>query len=52
MAWVFRLFQGIQLWIIRKDSVVQELVVNLNDLMKRIIRYFGAEAEAIYTSSG
>lgn len=52
MAWVFRLFQGIQLWIIRKGSLLQELVVNLNDLTRRIIRYFGSEAEAIYASSG
>jgi transposase len=52
MAWVFRLFQGIQLWIIRKDDLMQELVVNLNDLTRRIIQYFGAEAKAIYTSSG
>lgn len=52
MAWVFRLFQGIQLWIIRKNSLMQELVVNLNSLTRRIIRYFGPEAEKIYASSG
>ena len=52
MAWVFRLFQGIQVWLIPSGIVVQELVVNLNAVTKRIIAYFGVMAEEIYALSG
>lgn len=52
MAWVYRLFQGIQIWLIPQDKGYAELVVNLNELTRRIIRYFGSTAERIYASSG
>jgi transposase len=52
MSWVFRLFQGIQVWLIPSGNLVQELVVNLNAVTKRIIAYFGVTAEEIYALSG
>ena len=52
MSWVFRLFQGIQLWLIPTEENMNELVVNLNALTRRIIGYFGPVAENIYASSG
>lgn len=52
MAWVFRLFHGIQVWIVRQHDLNQELVVNLNSLKRRIIQYFGPEATRIYSASG
>lgn len=52
MSWVFRLFQGIQLWLIPTSEKINELVVNLNALTWRIVGYFGSVAEKIYASSG
>lgn len=52
MAWVFRIFHGIQVWVINQSSGVQELVVNLTADLRKIIRYFGPAAECIYASSG
>lgn len=52
MARVFRMFHGIQVWVIPQPSGVQELVVNLTMDLRKIIRYFGAGAEGIYASSG
>lgn len=52
MAWAFRLFQGIQVWLIPSGNTVQELVVNLNAITKRVIGYFGSTAEEIYALSG
>jgi transposase len=52
MSWAFRLFQGIQLWLIPTSEGINELVVNLSALTRRIIGYFGPVAENIYASSG
>jgi transposase len=52
MAWVFRLFQGIQIWLVPHGDMVNELVVNLTALTRRIIGYFGPVAEEIYSSTG
>lgn len=52
MAWVFRLFQGIQVWLVPHDGVTNELVVNLTPITRRVIGYFGPVAESIYASSG
>lgn len=52
MSWVFRLFQGIQIWLIPQEGRIHELVVNLNSLTRRIIGYFGPVAEQIYAASG
>jgi len=51
MAWVFRLFQGIHIWFVPYKDKVQELVVNLTEVTRRIIHYFGPSAERIYASS-
>lgn len=52
MSWVFRLFQGIQVWLIPQGDKVQQLIVNLTALTRRIIKYFGPVAEDIYVFSG
>jgi transposase len=52
IAWVFRLFHGVQIWIVQQNEMTQQLVVNLNSLLKRIIKYFGPNAERIYSASG
>ena len=52
MSWAFRLFQGIQVWLIPNGEQLKELVVNLTSLTRQIIRYFGPVAEEIYASSG
>jgi transposase len=52
IAWVFRLFHGVQIWIVQQNEMTQQLVVNLNGLLKRIIKYFGSNAERIYSASG
>jgi transposase len=48
MKWVFRLFQGVQLWRLWFETKSQELVVNLTDQLKAIVRHFGARACLIY----
>ena len=52
MKWVFRMFHGVQVWVIPQSSGVQALVVNLTPVLRKIIRYFGPGAEGIYASSG
>lgn len=52
IKWVFRMFHGVQVWRIPQPSGVQELVVNLTAVLRKIIRYFGPGAESIYASSG
>jgi transposase len=48
MKWIFRLFQGVQLWRIQFETYVQELVVNLTEPLKAIVRHFGQRACRIY----
>jgi len=48
----FRLFQGVQVLSIQLQDYIQELVINLNDLLRRIIIYFGPKAKNIYGLSG
>lgn len=54
MKWVYRMFHGIQVLHIKTRAFFQELVINLDDILKRIIGYFGAHAMRIYSldSSG
>jgi len=52
MAWVCRLFHGVQVWRIQLATHVQELVVNITDIRRKIIQYFGGCAERIYGLSG
>ena len=48
MAWICRMFHGVQLLHITLPSSTQQLVINLQETTKRIIRYFGPHAELIY----
>ncbi len=48
MKWVYRLFHGIQILHIRRKNFLQELVINLNDVLKTIVGYFGVHAMRIY----
>jgi len=49
MKWVYRLFHGVQVLRIRTKDFFQELVINLNELLKTIIGYFGTHAMRIYS---
>ena len=49
---VFKLFQGVQVLKIKVGNTVQELVINLTDKLKQIIRYFGKKAMIIYDLNG
>lgn len=49
MKWVYRMFHGIQVLHIRAKNFFQELVINLDDVLKTIIGYFGAHAMRIYS---
>jgi transposase len=46
--WVFFLLRSIHVIYIRGPGHNQELVINLNPLLKRIIKYFGQETMSIY----
>lgn len=48
MARVCRLFHGVQVWIIELSGHSQEIVVNLTEVLCKIIHYFGNVAEKIY----
>jgi len=48
MAYVCRLFHGIQVWSIDWAGYVQKCVVNLKAVTKQIIGYFGPKAMEIY----
>jgi len=48
MAWVCRLFHGVQVWHVQFEAHTQELVVNVTEVRRKIIQYFGEYAERIY----
>ena len=48
MQWVYRLFHGVHLLKIETKELSQELVINLNPLLERIVRMFGTHAMEIY----
>lgn len=48
MKWVYRLFHGIQVIKLQLGETSQELVINLNELTRRMVRYFGERAMQIY----
>ncbi|NGX38680.1 MAG: hypothetical protein K1000chlam2_01857 [Chlamydiae bacterium] len=48
MQWIYRLFHGVQVLTIKTDTLSQELVINLNPLLKRIVDLFGPRAMEIY----
>ena len=48
MRWVYRLFQGVHIVKIETQELNQELVINLNPLLEKIVQMFGARAMEIY----
>lgn len=52
MERVCKLFRSVHIVIIAYDDHYQELVSNLTDVLRQIIRYYGSMAEKIYGLSG
>jgi len=48
MAWICRLFHGVQVLCIQKKKEYQELVINITERLRPIIHIFGPRAEKIY----
>ena len=49
MKWIYRLFHGVHVLKIKCDGEsCQTMILNLNELLKKIIRYFGVVACRIY----
>jgi transposase len=59
MKWIYRLFHGVHVLKIQNSGLMHTLILNVNDLLKKVIRAFGEiacriyniEQEAIATSS-
>jgi len=49
---VFKLFHGIQVLTIKVGDHLQELVINMNDVTRKIAKHFGNRAMEIYCPSG
>ena len=52
MKWVYFLFLGVQELQIAMGNQVQILVINVNEVLKRIVSHFGDRAREIYLNSG
>lgn len=48
MKWVYRLFHGVHVLKLSINNTYQEIVLNLNEMLIKIIRYFGPMACSIY----
>lgn len=48
MKWVYRLFHVIHVLKLNLNNDIQHIILNLNDLLRRIVRYFGEVACNIY----
>ena len=48
MKWIYRMFQGVHVLKLRLGSGIDTIVLNLNDILRRIICYFGEFACKIY----
>lgn len=48
MAWVYRMFHGVQWVHVQISGTVFQTISNLTELKKKIIRFFGKRAEYIY----
>jgi transposase len=48
MKWIYRLFHGVHMLHLESDGLLTSMVINLNELRKRIIGYFGSLACSIY----
>ena len=51
MKWVYFLFQGVQEWTVELPNRSQTLIINVNDLLKLILKHFGPRARAIYLNT-
>ncbi len=51
MAWIYRLFHGVHVLKIKHSESINTLVLNVNELLKKIIRAFGDLACEIYCVS-
>jgi transposase len=51
MKWIYRLFYGVHVLLMKMPDQIQEIVLNINDLLQRIIIYFGDVACKIYDIS-
>ncbi len=50
-SWVCRMFNGVQVFRIKMGTKTKELVVNVTDVLRKIILYFGVYAAKIYDVS-
>jgi transposase len=48
MKWIYRLFYGVAVVKLQLEERAQEIVTNIDELLTRIIRYFGSKAMLIY----
>jgi hypothetical protein len=48
MKWIYRLFHGVCILKLNLQEQVEYMVLNINDLLQRIILYFGEVACRIY----
>ena len=48
MKRIYRLFHGVQVITLDYQDIQQEIVINLKELHKRIIKHFGSKAMEIY----
>ncbi len=51
LKWIYFLFSGVQELTVALGEKTQQLVINVNDLLKQIVGYFGPRAQAIYLNS-
>lgn len=52
LRWVYFLFRVVNELTVTTGANVQKLVVNLNGILRKIIRHFGKRASAIYLNPG
>lgn len=48
MKWIYRLFHGVHVLKLRIENTTHSMILNLNDLLRHIVRYFGKVACRIY----
>jgi hypothetical protein len=51
MKWIYYLFRGAHELTITVGNVKKQIVINVNELMKEILTYFGERAKSIYLNS-
>ena len=48
MKWIYRMFQGVHVLKLQLGNTIDRIILNLNDILRRIIGYFGEVACKIY----